>query len=76
MSGHTTRQTLRIVGMHCSSCAMAIDMALEDLHSVAEARTNYARASTEVVFDPQRVDLGALVEAVREAGYTAVAAAQ
>lgn len=75
MSGATTRQTLRIAGMHCSSCAMAIDLALEELPGVAEARTSYARATTEVVFDPQRVDLGALVEAVRAVGYTAVPAA-
>jgi len=71
MSGTTTRRTLRIVGMHCSSCAMAIDLALEELPGVAEARTNFVRATTEVTFDPARVGLDAIVAAILEAGYTA-----
>ena len=71
MSGHTTRQTLRIEGMHCASCAMAIDMELEDLPGVEEARTSFARATTEVAFDPARVGQEAILAAVRKAGYTA-----
>ncbi len=71
MSTATARQTLRIAGMHCTSCALAIDMELEELPGVAEARTSYARATTEVVFDPARVDLGAIIAAIREVGYTA-----
>ncbi len=71
MSGTMTRQTLHIVGMHCSSCAMAIDMELEELPGVTEARTSYARATTEVVFDRARVGLDAIIAAIRQAGYTA-----
>lgn len=71
MSERTTRATLRIADMHCASCAMAVDLALEDLQGVAEARTSYARAATEVVFDPSRVDLDAIIAAIREVGYTA-----
>lgn len=71
MSGQTTRRTLRIAGMHCAACAMAIDMELEDLPGVAEARTSFARATTEVVFDPGRVGLDAVIAAIRETGYTA-----
>lgn len=73
MSKRTTRQTLRIEGMHCASCAMAIDLALEDLPGVAEARTSYARGTTEVAFDPARVGLDELIGALREAGYAAQA---
>jgi copper chaperone CopZ len=71
MTNRTMRTTLRIAGMHCASCAMAIDLALEDLPGVAEARTSYARGTTEVAFDPARVGLGALIAAIREAGYAA-----
>lgn len=71
MSGATTRRILRIAGMHCSSCAIAIDLDLEDLPGVEEARTNFARALTEVVFDPARVDLDAIIATIREAGYAA-----
>ena len=71
MSEQTTRRTLRIAGMHCAACAMAIDMELEELAGVAEARTSFARATTEVVFDPSRVGLDAVIAVIREAGYTA-----
>lgn len=71
MSGGTTRRTLRIAGMHCASCAMAIDLDLEELPGVAEARTSYARATTEVAFDPARVGLDGIIAAIREAGYAA-----
>ena len=34
--------TLKITGMHCPSCAMNIDGALEDTAGVIEAETSYA----------------------------------
>lgn len=71
MSGQAARTTLRIADMHCASCAMAIDLALEDLPGVTEARTSYARATTEVTFDPSRVGREDLIAAIREAGYAA-----
>jgi len=71
MSGTTVRRTLRIGGMHCASCAMAVDMELEELPGVEEARTNFARATTEVAFDPARVDIDAIIAAIGAAGYTA-----
>ena len=71
MSSTMTRQTLRISGMHCSSCAMAIDLELEELPGVTEARTSFARAITEVVFDPTRVNLDAIVTTIGQVGYTA-----
>lgn len=71
MTKQTTRLTLHLAGLHCASCAMAIDLALEDLPGVTEARTSYARATTEVTFDPSRVGREDLIAAIREAGYAA-----
>ena len=71
MSGTTVRQTLRVEGMHCASGAMAIDLDLEELPGVAEACTSFARATTEVAFDPARIDIDAIVAAIGAAGYTA-----
>lgn len=71
MSGAARRETLRIEGMHCSSCALAIDMELEDVPGVEEALTTFARATTEVAFDPARVDLSTIIATVRKAGYEA-----
>ena len=66
-----TRRTLRIQGMHCISCAMAIDMDLEELPGVKEAKTSFARSTTEVVFDPAEVAIETIVRCIREAGYDA-----
>jgi copper chaperone CopZ len=67
------KQSLQIADMHCVSCAMAIDGALEDVPGVQRAETNFARATTEVVFDPVKVDLATLLVVVQEAGYSATA---
>jgi copper chaperone CopZ len=66
-----TRQIFRITGMHCTSCAMSIDMDLEDLAGVSEAKTSFARSTTEVVFDPTRVDVETIVRTIGQAGYEA-----
>ncbi len=64
-------QTFKIQGMHCTSCAMHIDMGLEDVPGVQEARTHFARAITQVTYDPARTNVDQLVAAIAAAGYTA-----
>jgi copper chaperone CopZ len=68
-------QTVRIktTGMHCGSCAMLVQMSLEDLPGVAEARADVAGSMTEVTFDPDVIDTPALVETIEKAGYGAEA---
>ena len=62
-----------IAGMHCASCAMSIDWELEDLDGVTEARTSYARGTTEVSFDPSRVTVETIIDTIAHAGFTAEA---
>jgi len=71
MSRRTTQQTLVVAGMHGGACAMAIDMELEELPGVAEARTSFARATVDVVFDAARVDVDTIIATIGRAGYTA-----
>lgn len=61
----------KIEGMHCVSCAMSIDMDLEDLNGVIEAKTNYAKSQTEVEFDEEKVDDKKIVEIISNVGYKA-----
>ena len=49
-----TKKTFRLSGMHCTSCAMNIDFALEDM-GVKSAKTSYAKQETEVEFDEQKI---------------------
>ena len=68
-------QTVRFAttGMHCGSCAMLIDMTLEDATGVSSVKTEYASGTTEVIFDPEAIDIDGIVAAVRAIGYDATA---
>lgn len=61
---------LKIENMHCSSCAVTIDFALEDIG--VKSKTNYAKAETEVEFDENKVSESRLIEEIKKAGYSAV----
>ncbi len=63
--------TLKIDGMHCTSCAMNIDFDLEDLNGVTSAKTNYAKQVTEIEFDEGKVSLEKILDQVQKTGYTA-----
>jgi Cu+-exporting ATPase len=63
--------TLAITGMHCASCGIRIDDALEDLPGVARAQTSVRTGRSTVTVDPTQVTLDRVLAAVRDAGYTA-----
>ncbi|MBI2040075.1 heavy-metal-associated domain-containing protein [Candidatus Microgenomates bacterium] len=67
----TVKRKFQIKDMHCSSCALTIDMDLEDLEGVKMAKTSYARAETEIEFDPEKVSEEKILETIKNAGYTA-----
>jgi copper chaperone len=62
---------LKTSGMHCTSCSMLVDMTLSDLAGVSESSTDLASGSTTVTFDSDVVTIGAIIEAIRGAGYDA-----
>jgi len=59
----------KLSGLHCSSCAMSIDNALEEVDGVQEAVTSYAKAETKVSFDPKKTSHEELKRAIQGAGY-------
>lgn len=65
------KMTFAISGMHCNSCAMSIDMDLEDIDGVKEANTNYAKQKTEVKFDPDKINPKKIMEIIKKTGYEA-----
>ena len=62
----------KIIGMHCSSCAMAIDGALEDTGKIQEAKTSYIKQQTEVIFDSQKISDEEIIQIIKKIGYDAV----
>jgi Cu+-exporting ATPase len=64
------RVRLEIEGMTCASCATRIERKLNRLEGV-EATVNYATEEAAVAFDPARLDVARLIEAVEAVGYGA-----
>jgi len=72
-----TRQetaTLAISGMHCASCARAIENALSQREGVYQAAVNFASEKAQVLFDPARVTRAALEQVVEAVGYQVIRA--
>ena len=69
MAQVTTR--LATSGMHCSSCAMLVDMTLGDVDGVVESHTDHATGETLVTYDDDTVGIDAIIIAIRGAGYEA-----
>jgi len=67
----TKTARFKIVGMHCVSCAMNIDGALENLAGVIKAQTNYAKAETVVEYDDQTINKEEIIKTINASGYIA-----
>ena len=64
-----TKITFKIGKMHCVSCGLNIDGALEDTEGVFSASTNYAKAQTVVEYDPKLVKEAKLKTVIEDEGY-------
>lgn len=65
----TATQTWRVSGMHCSSCSIAIDEAVEGLHGVASSTTSVKRQVTTVTYDPTTCTPDQIAHTILETGY-------
>ncbi|MBN2869603.1 MAG: heavy-metal-associated domain-containing protein [Campylobacterales bacterium] len=64
--------SLRIGGMHCIACTLAVKKALLGVPGVRAARVNFKNESALVTAD-ESVTLGAMQNAVAQTGYTITA---
>ncbi|EQD27434.1 heavy metal-transporting ATPase, partial [mine drainage metagenome] len=67
-SATAARVQLPVSGMSCATCVGRVERALSALPGVT-ASVNLASNHADVSFDPARVGVTAIVEAVRDAGY-------
>ena len=67
----TERVRLDVDGMTCASCAARVEKKLSRVEGVEESSVNYATEEATVVYDPTRVEVDDLLEAVSAAGYSA-----
>ena len=65
----TVEEKLKLIGMHCASCAVTIEKKLRSTEGVVEASVSFAAEDATVVYDPSKTSLKRIVEAVRSVGY-------
>lgn len=60
---------IKISGMSCASCAINVEKSLQTLEGVDKAHVNLGTEEATVEYDPEKLKLAALENAVEDAGY-------
>ena len=63
--------TLKLRGMSCASCANNIEEAIRSVPGVSECTVNFGAEQATVKYDPQKVRIEKIQDAIDEAGYSA-----
>ncbi len=64
-----SKQSILIKDMHCASCALTIEKALNKVEGVKSANVNYATEKATIVFDKNKANSGLFEKAIKKAGY-------
>ena len=63
---------IKISGMSCASCALNIEKSLQNLDGVDKAHVNLGTEEAIIEYDPAKLKLPKLEEAVQDAGYEVI----
>lgn len=63
------KETVRINGMTCAACASRIEKAVGKLEGVSNASVNFATEKLSIEYDPQKLKLSAVKQAIEKIGY-------
>lgn len=66
-----TKKQIKLSGLDCASCALAIETALDRVAGVKTCAVNDRENLLEVEFDEAKVSTFNILEAVRDAGFEA-----
>lgn len=64
--------TIPIGGMTCAACAQRIEKALNKTDGVTKASVNFATEKATVEYEPQKVKISGIKQAIEKAGYEAL----
>ncbi len=62
---------LRISGMHCASCAAAIEKGLARMEGISRCQVNYATGTAAVEYHREHLDEPRIISRIEELGYSA-----
>ena len=65
----TQKVKLNIEGMHCGSCAMGIQMLLQNTEGVSNCSASWEGKNAEVEFDDEKVKIEDITKAIADLGY-------
>jgi Cu+-exporting ATPase len=68
-SDKTTKASIPITGMTCTTCALTVEKGLAETHGVEKASVNFASEKASIEYDPGKTNLTKLAHAVSELGY-------
>jgi Cu+-exporting ATPase len=60
---------IKISGMSCASCALNVEKSLQTLEGVDKAQVNLGTEEATINYDPKKLKLSQLEDAVKDAGY-------
>ena len=64
-----TKDHLKVEGMSCNHCKMAVEKALKDLPGVSGVEVDLAGGSVAVTYDPGVISRKNISQAIDQAGY-------
>ncbi len=62
-------EKLKLIGMHCASCAVTIENKLKSLNGIIDAVVNFSSEEAEVRYDSAKIQLKDIVDTIRSLGY-------
>ena len=65
-----TKETYKVDGMSCASCAMSVETMLSSLEGIKTAHVNYANSSVWVEYDPEKVSSSQMQKSISSIGYS------
>ncbi len=67
-----TTITLKLSGLHCSSCSLNIDSEIEDLPGVIATSTSYAKQESTITYDPKLTGPAHFKPIIEKLGYQVI----
>ncbi|MDI6725122.1 MAG: heavy metal translocating P-type ATPase [Methanobacterium sp.] len=69
MANKAKKAEIKVSGMSCATCALNIEKSLKNVEGVDEAKVNFGTERATVEYNPEKVKLSELENAVETAGY-------
>ncbi len=63
------KQTLKLKGMHCTSCAKLIEAALAEERITA--KVDFASNKVDIKYDERKISIEQIIKIIKEEGYEA-----